>query len=85
MAVKNKKTPKVIPFPSRPRKVRAVKVEYRFATCTCGEKIKLEPGPARQTSEGIHFPVLVGVICPKCHSEVRLGGESKIIPPPGYD
>jgi hypothetical protein len=86
MAGKKKKSAKVIPFPSRPRKVvRAAKVEYSFATCTCGEKIKLEPGPVRQTSEGIHFPVLVGVICPKCHSEVRLGGESKIIPPPGYD
>jgi hypothetical protein len=86
MAERKKKIAKVVHFPSRPRKVvRAVKVEYRFATCTCGGKIKLEPGPARQTSEGIHFPVLVGVICPKCHSEVRLGGESKIIPPPGYD
>jgi hypothetical protein len=85
MAVKKKKNAKVIRLPVRPRKVRAAKVEYRFATCTCGKKIKLEPGPVRQTSEGIHFPVLVGVICPKCHSEVSLGGASKIIPPPGYD
>jgi len=82
---KTKKT-KVIPFPSQPRKVvRAAKVEYHFATCTCGERIKLEPGPALQTSEGLHFPVLVGLICPKCYTDVRLGGESKIIPPPGYD
>jgi hypothetical protein len=87
MAAKKKRTAKVIPFPSRPRKVvRAARVDYRYATCTCGNKIKLEPGPVLQTREGIHFPVLVGVICPKCHAEVRLGSdESKIIPPPGYD
>jgi hypothetical protein len=86
MAVRKKKTAKVIPLPTRPRKVvRAAKAEYGFATCTCGERIKLEPGPVLQISEGIHFPVLVGVICPKCTSEVKLGGASKIIPPPGYD
>jgi hypothetical protein len=80
------KNPKVIPFPSQPRKVvRAAKVEYHFVTCTCGERIKLEPGPALQTSEGIHFPVLVGLICPKCHADVRLGGTSKSSAPPGYD
>jgi hypothetical protein len=86
MAGKKKKTAKVIPSPPRPRKVvPAAKVEYDFATCTCGEKIKLEPGPILRTSDGIHFPVLVGVICPECHADVRLGGESKIISPPGYD
>jgi hypothetical protein len=86
MAAKKKRTAKVIPFPSPPRKVvRAAKVEYSFATCTCGEKIKLEPGPLRQSSEGIRFPVLTAVICPKCHSEVSLGGASRIILPPGYD
>jgi rRNA maturation protein Nop10 len=85
MAVKKKKAAKVIPFPSRPRKVvRAAKVEYRFATCPeCGNKIKLEPGPLLKSS-GLHF-VLVAVMCPKCHSEVRLGGETEIIPPPRYD
>jgi hypothetical protein len=72
MAGKEKKTATVIPFPSWPRKaVRAAKVEYLFATCTCGEKIKLEPGPVQQTSGGVHFPVLVGIICPRCHSEMK--------------
>jgi hypothetical protein len=87
MAGKKKKTPKVIPFPSRPRKVvRAAKIEYSFATCTCGEKIKLEPGPLIQTREGIQFPVLVATICPKCHAEVKFNSDkSKIIPPPGYE
>jgi hypothetical protein len=60
--------------------------DYTYAACTCGNKIKLEPGPVLQTREGIHFPVLVATICPKCHAELRLGNdESKIIPPPGYD
>jgi hypothetical protein len=83
MAEKKKRTAKVLPFPSRPRKVvRAAKVDYEFATCPCGEKIKLEPGPLLQSSEGIQFPVLAGVICPKCNPEVRLGTDkSKIIPP----
>jgi hypothetical protein len=86
MQGKKRKLAKVIPLPVRRRKVRAAKVEYRFATCTCGKKIKLEPGPLLQSSEGIHFPVLVAVRCPKCNAEVRLGSdESKIIPPPGYD
>jgi hypothetical protein len=48
MAEKKKTNAKVITFPSRPRKVvRAAKVEYSFATCACGKKIKLEPGPLR--------------------------------------
>jgi hypothetical protein len=85
MSDKKKKPAKVIPLPTRGKVVRAAKVEYGFATCTCGKKIKLEPGPVLQSSEGIHFPVLVRVICPKCNSEVKLGGTSKIIPPPGYD
>jgi hypothetical protein len=73
MTDKKKKTGKVLPFPSRPRKVvRAAKVDYHFATCPeCGNKIKLEPGPLLQSSKGIHFPVLVGAICRKCNSEVR--------------
>jgi hypothetical protein len=66
-------TAKVVP----PRKVvRAVKVEDRFASCTCGEKIKLEPrGPVLKSSRGVHFPVLVAVICPKCGAEVRLDSD----------
>jgi hypothetical protein len=62
MAVKKKKPAKVIPFPSRLRKiVRAAKVDYHFAPCPeCGNKIKLEPGPLLQSSKGLHFPVLIG-------------------------
>jgi hypothetical protein len=76
MADKKKGTAKVIPFPSRPRKVvRAAKVEYSFATCTCSNKIKLEPGPLRQIIEGIPYPVLVATICPNCRAQVRLDSE----------
>jgi hypothetical protein len=86
MADKKKKPAKVIPFPSRPRKiVRAAKIDYHFATCPeCGNKIKLEPGPLLQSSKGVHFPVLIGAICRKCNSEVRFDSDkSKLIPPPG--
>jgi hypothetical protein len=85
MSDKKKKTDKVIPLPTRPKKaVRAV-ITYRFATCTCGEKIKLEPGPVLKSSKGLHSRVLVAVRCAKCNSHVELGGETGIIPPPGYD
>lgn len=53
--------------------VRAIKIGDGFATCPCGEKIRLQPdAPMLKSSEDSHFPELVAVRCPKCRAEVRL-------------
>jgi hypothetical protein len=52
------------------------KIEGGFATCVCGNKIKLEPkGPILKYGKREFLPHLVGVICPKCNREVRLDDE----------
>ena len=54
--------------------VRAVKIEGGFATCVCGNKIKLEPeGPILKYGKREFLPI--GVICRKCNREVRLDDE----------
>ena len=56
--------------------VRAVKIEGGFATCVCGNKIKLEPeGPILKYGKCEFLPHLIGVICRKCNREVRLDDE----------
>jgi hypothetical protein len=56
--------------------VRAVRIEGGFATCVCGNKIKLQPdGPTLKSGKREFLPVLVGVICPKCGAEVRLDSD----------
>jgi len=69
-------------LPKNPRLrkvVRAVEVKDGFARCPCGEKIKLEPeGPILKYGKREFLPVLVGVICRKCGSEVRLGEDERI-------
>ena len=54
--------------------VRAVKIEGGFATCVCGNKIKLEPeGPILKYGKREFLPI--GVICRKCNREIRLDDE----------
>jgi hypothetical protein len=56
--------------------VRAVKIEGGFATCVCGNRIKLEPeGPILKYGKREFLPHLVGVICRKCNREIRLDDE----------
>ena len=56
--------------------VRAVKIEGGFATCVCGNKIKLEPeGPILKYGKREFLPHLIGVICRKCNREVRLDSD----------
>jgi hypothetical protein len=53
--------------------VRAVKIQGGFATCVCGNTIKLEPeGPILKYGKREFLPHLIGVICRKCNREVRL-------------
>jgi hypothetical protein len=56
--------------------VRVVKIEGGFATCVCGNRIKLEPeGPILKYGKREFLPYLVGVICRKCNREIRLDDE----------
>ena len=49
---------------------------YGFATCVCGNKIKLEPeGPILKYGKREFLPHLIGVICRKCNREVRLDSD----------
>ena len=69
-------------LPKNPRLrkvVRAIEVKDGFARCPCGEKIKLElEGPIIKSGKREYLPVLVGVICRKCGSEVRLDEDERI-------
>jgi len=56
--------------------VRAVKIQDGFATCICGNKIKLEPeGPLLKHGKREFLPHLIGGICRQCNREIRLDDE----------
>jgi hypothetical protein len=54
--------------------VSALRVEKNYATCPCGERIKLEAKvlPVKVGNNTYRVTPLVAVICPKCRSAVKV-------------
>jgi hypothetical protein len=54
--------------------VRALAVERNYATCPCGERIKLETKvlPVKVAEDTYRVTHLVAIICPKCRSGMKV-------------
>ena len=52
----------------------AVRLDKNFATCPCGERIKLDTNalPRKVAKDTYRIAHLVAVICPKCLSGVKI-------------